>query len=73
MKRLVLSFTLCLSASSIWAQVGAALSGTVADQSHALVSAAAVTVKNTDTGAVRSTTTDNAGHYQVVSLAGGRL
>lgn len=70
-KQLVLSLTLCLSASSIWAQVGAALSGTVADQSHALVSAATVTVKNTDTGAVRSTTTDSAGRYQVVSLPVG--
>ena len=70
-KRLGLFFTLCLSASSIWAQVGAALSGTVADQSHALVSAAAVTVKNTDTGAVRGTITDSAGRYQVVSLPVG--
>jgi hypothetical protein len=56
---------------SIRAQVGAALSGTVTDPSHAVVSAAAVTVKNADTGAVRGTTTDSAGQYQVVSLPVG--
>src|SRR5579863_5722264 len=63
---------LCLFlASSAWAQVGAALSGTVTDPTHALVSAATVTVKNVDTGAVRSTMTDSAGYYQVVSLPVG--
>jgi len=56
---------------SIWGQVGAALSGTVTDPSHAVVSAANVTVKNANTGAVRGTTTDSAGRYQVVSLPVG--
>ncbi len=66
------SLTLCLiSAIPLRAQVDAALSGTVTDPTHALVSAAAVTVKNVDTGAVRTTTTDNAGRYQVVSLPVG--
>src|SRR5579872_634520 len=64
-KQLALFLTFCLSASSIWAQVGAALSGTVSDQSHALVSAATVTVKNLDTGAIRGTATDSSGRYQV--------
>jgi hypothetical protein len=56
---------------SVWAQVGAALSGTITDPSHAVVSAATVTVKNTGTGAVRATATDSAGYYQVVSLPVG--
>lgn len=54
-----------------WGQVGAALSGTVADQSQSAVMGAAVTVKNNGTGAVRGTTTDGAGQYQVVSLPVG--
>ncbi len=71
-RRLALASTLCLlSVFPARAQVGAALSGTVTDPTHALVSAAAVAVKNADTGAVRSTTTDSAGHYQVVSLPVG--
>jgi len=60
-----------LSMPRVWAQVGAALSGTVTDPSHAVVSVATVTVKNADTGAVRGATTDSAGHYQVVSLPVG--
>ncbi len=72
LRRLVFSSTLCLlSLSPVWAQVGAGLSGTVTDPSHALVSGATVTVKNADTGAARSATTDSAGHYQVVSLPVG--
>ncbi len=71
-RKLAFSLTLCLfSASSVWAQVGAALSGTVTDPTHALVSAATVAVKNVNTGAVRGTTTDSAGYYQVVSLPVG--
>jgi len=70
-RKLAFSLALCLSVSSVWAQVSAALSGTVIDPTHALVSAATVTVKNADTGAVRGTMTDTAGHYQVVSLPVG--
>lgn len=71
-RKLAFPLALCLfSTSALWAQVGAALSGTVTDPTHALVSAATVTVKNVDTGAVRSTTTDSAGYYQVVSVPVG--
>ncbi|HEV2200428.1 MAG TPA: carboxypeptidase-like regulatory domain-containing protein [Bryobacteraceae bacterium] len=55
----------------VWAQVGASLSGLVSDQSQSVVSGAAVTVKNTGTGAVRAATTDSAGRYQVVFLPVG--
>jgi hypothetical protein len=50
------------------AQMSASLSGTVTDQSSAIVSGARVTVKNLETGAVRTTTTTQAGRYEVVSL-----
>jgi len=65
-----IAFLLC--AASAHAQVSAMLSGTVADQSGALVSAAAVTAKNVDTGAVRATVTDGEGHYQFFSLPVGQ-
>src|SRR3974390_518087 len=54
-----------------YAQVAATVSGTITDQSKAVVSGATVAVKNTDTGIVRSVMTDGAGHYQVVSLPVG--
>ncbi len=50
------------------AQVAAALSGTVTDQSGAVVSGAIVLVKSIETGATRTTTTDAAGRYQVLAL-----
>src|SRR5271157_6040961 len=50
------------------AQVSATLSGTVKDQSDAVVSSAAVTVKNLETGATRATTTGDMGQYRVFSL-----
>ena len=60
---LSLVFAIALSA-----QVSANLLGTVVDQSGAAVSGAAVTVKNLETGAIRATTTGEAGQYQVFSL-----
>jgi hypothetical protein len=54
-----------------WGQVAASISGIVADSSGGPVGSAAVTAKNTETGAVRMATTDNAGRYQSVSLAIG--
>lgn len=72
LSRLVFCLAVCLATiPQVWAQVGAALSGTVTDPSHAVVFGANVTVKNTDTGAVRRSVTDGAGQYQVVSLPVG--
>src|SRR5579863_7191521 len=65
-----LLFLLC--AVSLRAQVSASLSGTVTDPSGAVVSSAAVTAKNTDTGASRDATTDTAGRYQLFSLPLGQ-
>ena len=57
--------------SSLSAQVSAIVSGTVTDQSGAVVSGATVTVKSVDTGSVRTTSTDDSGIYRVFSLLVG--
>ena len=61
-----------LGASRAFAQVSATLTGVVADPSGAAVSGADVTAKEIDTGLTRSTTTDNAGRYQIFALPVGR-
>ena len=50
------------------AQVSASIKGNVMDASGAAVPAVTVTVKNIETGAIRSSVTDDAGRYLVVSL-----
>ncbi|HZV58749.1 MAG TPA: carboxypeptidase-like regulatory domain-containing protein, partial [Candidatus Eremiobacteraceae bacterium] len=52
-------------------QVAARIAGMVTDSSGAPVASATVTAKNTETGAVRTAITDDAGRYQIVSLAIG--
>jgi Carboxypeptidase regulatory-like domain len=61
-----------LLGTSVFAQVSATLSGTVTDQSGAIVQGASVTAKNVETEAIRSTLTDAEGHYQFFSLAVGQ-
>jgi len=53
------------------AQVSASLSGQVADQSGGVVASAGVSVRNMETGAIRTAVTDEAGRYQVLSLSVG--
>jgi hypothetical protein len=53
------------------AQVSAVLSGTVTDQSGGIVAGASMTTKNVDTGAIRTTATDDAGRYQVFAVPVG--
>src|SRR5258708_31805886 len=67
--RLTVLFLILTPALS--AQVSATLSGTVTDQSGATAPGAAVTVKNLETGAIRTATTEQAGRYQVFSLSIG--
>ena len=50
------------------AQVSATLSGTVTDQSGAVISGAAIIARNEDTRAIRKTTSDSAGRYQFSAL-----
>jgi hypothetical protein len=59
-------------ASPVQAQVAASITGTVTDPSSAPISAAAVTTRNLETGAVRNATTDDAGRYLVLSLPVGQ-
>jgi hypothetical protein len=55
-----------------WAQVSASIHGVVTDASGAPVSQAAVKVKNLETEAVRTSTSDDGGRYLVVALPVGR-
>ncbi len=63
----------CLSSTLASAQTGASVSGVVTDQPGAALRDVAVTIKNVDTGANRTLTTDGAGQYQASGLASGRF
>ena len=65
-------FLPCFFCLPILAQVSATLSGRITDQSGAVIEGASVTAKDTDTGAIRSTTTDAAGRYEIAALPVGR-
>lgn len=65
---IAMSCLLCLCALSSRAQVSAALSGRVTDQTGAAVSGANVTATNQDTGNARSTVTSQAGMYELLAL-----
>jgi len=69
---LVCFLLFAVGAVPVAAQVSAVLSGTVTDPSHGVVAGATVTVRNADTALVRTTVTDDAGRYQVVSLPVGQ-
>ena len=57
----------------LWSQVvGASISGTVKDDSGAGLPAAAVSVKNIETGAERKLVTDDNGRYSAPSIAIGK-
>src|SRR5258706_12764548 len=60
---------LCLP--SLRAQVSASIKGSVSDASGAAVTAATVTAKNLETGAIRTSVTDDAGRYLGLALPGG--
>ena len=67
----LLSLLLVFSVPAV-AQVSAALSGRVTDQSGAGVPGATVTAKDTDMGISRETVTDAAGRYELPALPVGR-
>ena len=64
---LILLLTL-LTAGAAWAQATAQLSGTVRDESAAVLPGVTVTVRQTDTGLVRTAVTDENGGYQLTNL-----
>jgi len=60
-----------LSATSLWAQATAQISGSVRDQSGAVLPGVEVTATQTDTGISRSTVTNETGSYVLPNLAVG--
>src|ERR1700758_4981210 len=64
-------FLILTGASPLRAQVAASVTGIVTDPSGAPISAATVTAKNLESAAVRTTTTDDAGRYLLLSLPVG--
>jgi hypothetical protein len=70
---LVLTFmSLMIFATDSWAGVGGSVSGTVTDQSGAVVPKAIVTATATDTGIRQAVATDDKGFYSFASLPVGR-
>jgi outer membrane receptor protein involved in Fe transport len=64
--------SLLMSGAALGQTTTATVSGIILDPSGAAVPEAQVTVKNTDTGATRSTTTDGEGRYSIASLSPGQ-
>lgn len=62
---------LLLTAGAAWAQATAQLSGTVRDESGAVLPGVTVTVTQTDTGLVRTAVTDDTGGYLLTNLPTG--
>jgi hypothetical protein len=58
--------------STVWAQLaGATLAGQVSDRSGALIPSASVTIRNTETGEVRTVTSNEKGLYSAPSVQPG--
>jgi hypothetical protein len=64
----MVTFAILFGVPRAQAQVAAAISGTVTDQTGATVQQAVITVKDVETGAVRTATSGSAGEYTVYSL-----
>jgi hypothetical protein len=62
---------LSLSSARVWAQSTAQVSGTVRDQTGAVLPGVEVTATQTDTGVLRSTVTNETGSYALTNLALG--
>ena len=60
-----------IASGSCWAQFSGSIQGTIHDPASAVVPNATVQLKNTQTGVVTKTTSDNEGNYRFVSLAPG--
>src|SRR3972149_4021537 len=76
MKRIVIRLSIAfvvsiLGCASGWAQATAEISGTVRDQSGAVLPGVEVTAAQTDTGVTRSTVTNETGSYALSNLALG--
>jgi hypothetical protein len=66
-----ISLLLVVASAGAWGQNEASLRGTVSDATGGVIPGAAVSVKNLETGAIRATTTDASGSYEIPLLAVG--
>jgi Carboxypeptidase regulatory-like domain/TonB dependent receptor-like, beta-barrel len=72
MRSLVVGILLCAAAAVAFGQAGTGtITGTVLDPAGAVVSGAAITVKNTQTGVAYPTTSTSTGNYTVTQLPPG--
>src|SRR5207302_7305170 len=69
MKRIL--FILSVSCATLFAQATAQISGTVRDQSGAVLPGVQVTATQTETGVIRNTVTNETGSYVLSNLALG--
>jgi hypothetical protein len=67
----IVALTLSLPAPVRGQLASGSIIGTVRDSTGAVMQAVSVSAKSLDTGAVRTATTDNAGTYQILSVAAG--
>src|SRR5437870_10630049 len=61
----------CVLTTTVWGQATAQISGTVQDQSGAVLPGVEVTATQTDTGIIRMTLTNETGHYVLPNLPVG--
>src|SRR5437870_8333891 len=66
-----ISIVLALGCATVWAQGTAQITGTVKDQSGAVLPGVEITAMQTDTGIVRTTVTNETGTYVLPNLALG--
>ena len=64
----IVVFALVLSSAVLHAQTAGTISGIVQDQSAAAIPGATVTIKNVDTGILRTTVSDEAGRKSKVDV-----
>jgi hypothetical protein len=64
----VAAMALALSCTSAWAQATAGISGTVRDQSNAVLPGVTITATQTETGLVRTTVSNETGSYSLPNL-----
>jgi hypothetical protein len=70
-KLCILLFILLTGTKSLDAQVSASVTGVITDSSGGRIPSAAITVKNVETGTIRSAVSDGTGRYQVLALPVG--
>ena len=72
-QRFLLLLWLVMGAFPAWAQTGASVSGLVTNQTDAVLPDVTLTIKNVNTGAMRTISTDGAGRFHASGLPPGRF